>query len=51
MAWRQSGDKPLSEPMMVRMDTYASPGINELKEDSLDLTENENVFILTTFSF
>ena len=32
MAWRRSGDKPLSEPMMVRLPThiYASLGLNEL---------------------
>ena len=28
MAWRQSGDKPLSEPMMVTF--YVSLGLNEL---------------------
>ena len=33
MAWRLPGDKPLSEPMMVRLLThiYASLGLNELK--------------------
>ena len=31
MAWRRPGDKPLSEPMMVRQPTYASLGLNELK--------------------
>ena len=34
MAWRRSGDKPLSEPMMVRLDyrrIYASLGLNELR--------------------
>ena len=33
MAWRRSGDKPLSEPMMVSLywRIYASLGINELK--------------------
>ena len=33
MAWRRSGDKPLSEPMMVSLQThidYASLGLNEL---------------------
>ena len=32
MAWRRSGDKPLSEPMMVTLMThiYASPALNEL---------------------
>ena len=32
MAWRRPGDKPLSEPMMVRlpMHMYASLGLNEL---------------------
>ena len=31
MAWRRSGDKPLSEPMMVSLPThiYASLGLNE----------------------
>ena len=33
MAWRRPGDKPLSEPLMVRLPTriYASLGLNELK--------------------
>ena len=32
MAWRRPGNKPLSEPMMVRFtDAYASLGLNELK--------------------
>ena len=32
MAWRRPGDKPLSEPMMVRLPTHvASLGLNELK--------------------
>ena len=32
MAWRHSGDKPLSEPMMVGLPThiYTSLGLNEL---------------------
>ena len=30
MAWRQPGDKPLSEPMMICLLTYASLGLNEL---------------------
>ena len=32
MAWRRSGDKPLSEPMMISLQThiYASLGLNEL---------------------
>ena len=32
MAWRRSGNKPLCEPMMVRLPThiYASLGLNEL---------------------
>ena len=30
MAWRRSGDKPLSEPMMVYWCIYASLGLNEL---------------------
>ena len=32
MAWRRSGDKPLSEPMMISLPThiYASLGLNEL---------------------
>ena len=32
MAWRRSGDKPLSEPMLARLLThiYASLGLNEL---------------------
>ena len=34
MAWRRPGDKPLSEPVMVRVPThiYASLGLNELKK-------------------
>ena len=33
MAWHRPGDKPLSEPMMVRLPThiYASLGLNELR--------------------
>ena len=32
MAWRRSGDKPLSEPMMISLPTiYASLGLNELR--------------------
>ena len=33
MAWHRAGDKPLSEPMMVRllMHLYASLGLNNLK--------------------
>ena len=32
MAWRLSGDKPLSDPMMAQfIDTYASLGLNELR--------------------
>ena len=31
MAWRRSGDKPLSEPVMVSLlRIYASIGLNEL---------------------
>ena len=32
MAWHRPGDKPLSEPMMVKLPThiYASLGLNEL---------------------
>ena len=30
MAWRRSGDKPLSEPMIVYWRIYASLGLNEL---------------------
>ena len=36
MAWRQPGDKPLSEPMMVSLLThviYASLGLNELRPE------------------
>ena len=33
MAWRRQGDKPLSEPMVVRLPThiYASLGLSELR--------------------
>ena len=35
MAWHQSGDKPLSGPMMVfLMDSYASLSLNEFKQIS-----------------
>ena len=35
MAWRRSGDKPLSEPMMVQfIDKYASLGLNEFMDFS-----------------
>ena len=30
MAWHRSGDKPLSEPMIVYRCTFASLGLNEL---------------------
>ena len=34
MAWRRPGDKPLSQPMMVRLQrTYASLGLNELSTE------------------
>ena len=48
MAWRQAGDKPLSEPMLFRslMHIYASLGLNELTQWSLD----KNFAILQTFS-
>ena len=33
MAWRLTGDKPLSEPMIAYFsDTYASLDLNELKQ-------------------
>ena len=37
MAWRRPGDKPLSEPMMVRLPThiYASLGLNELTNTNM----------------
>ena len=42
MAWRRSGDKPLSEPMMVSLLTYiyiyASLGLNELNDVFRDFT-------------
>ena len=32
MAWHQTGDKSLPEPMMTQFnDAYVSPGLNELK--------------------
>ena len=49
MAWRRSGDKPLSEPMLVSLLThiYASLGLNELKKfPSLAVLE---AVILTKF--
>ena len=33
MAWRRPGDKSLSEPMMVRLPTYASLSLNELRHN------------------
>ena len=38
MAWRRSGDKPLSEPMMAILLThiYALFGLKELKESTYD---------------
>ena len=33
MAWCRPGDKPLSEPMMVRLPIYASLGLNELMKN------------------
>ena len=36
MAWRRSGDEPLSEPMMVSLPRiYASLGLNELTKREL----------------
>ena len=39
MAWRRSGDKPLSEPMMVRLPThiYASLGLNKLSREVIGI--------------
>ena len=38
MAWRRPGDKPLSEPMMIRLRRiYASFGLNVLMVHVLDL--------------
>ena len=34
MAWRRSGDKQLSEPVMVNLKTHASLGLNELNLES-----------------
>ena len=31
MAWRQLGDKPLSQPMLINRRIYASLGLSELK--------------------
>ena len=33
MAWRRSGDKPLTEPMIDYRHIYASLGLNELRID------------------
>ena len=33
MAWHRSGDKPLSEPMMVYWRIYASLGLNEFNQE------------------
>ena len=46
LAWRWPGDKPLSEPMMVRlpMHIYASPGLNELSDAvSRMVTKNQKL--------
>ena len=38
MAWRQSGDKPLSEPKLNRFtDIYAALGGDELTENTINL--------------
>ena len=42
MAWRRSGDKPLSEPMVCwRM--YASLGLNELRPNIITMTQQNGV--------
>ena len=46
MAWRRSGEKPLSEPMMVSLLThiYASLGLNELKNNNIIITSKQRRF-------
>ena len=44
MAWRWTGDKPLSEPMMSQFnDAYASLGLNELNSNL------ETNYVLTNY--
>ena len=52
MAWRQSGDKPSSEPMMVSLLTHVSFGLNELichliskRNTFVKITQSHNVLI------
>ena len=42
MAWRRPGDKPLSEPMMISLQThiYASLGLNELRWSATHVNKN-----------
>ena len=45
MAWHQLGNKPLSEPMVVRLqNAYMSLGLNDLN-DQKDLDKSHNIFI------
>ena len=45
MARRRPGDKPLSEPMMVSLPTYASLGPNELTLASVILDSFQEAYI------
>ena len=43
MAWRRTGDKPLSEPMMVRLPTHiTSLGLNDIRTSFIDSFIEEN---------
>ena len=48
MAWRQLGDKPLSEPMMVRLPThiYASLGLSKLSTNPVHIRDKNMAMTL-----
>ena len=51
MAWRRTGDKPLSEPMIVYWRIYASLGLNELKRMTVlyEIMQNANLIIIQIY--
>ena len=49
MAWRRSGDKPLSEPMMVCLaDTYTRHSVSRIKRFIMSLVVN-NIYLYSIF--
>ena len=47
MAWRRTGDKPLSEPLMTQFnDAYVLPGNNEFSLYVLNSFEDTNTFCI-----